>query len=63
MLGHVDSVFKGAGLEYEILINDVQEAIKEENPALSPDAQEELEGRKGLGFLLIRLHNYTYTYG
>ncbi|EFN75265.1 carboxypeptidase B [Harpegnathos saltator] len=47
MLEHVESVFRNAGLNYDVLINDVQQAIKEENPPLSPDAQEELEGRKG----------------
>lgn len=48
MLDYVESLFKSAAIKYDVLINDVQQAIKEENPPLSPEAQEELEGRKGL---------------
>lgn len=55
MLEHVETVFRNAGLEYDILINDVQQAIKDENPPLSPDVQEELQGRKGLSLSLILL--------
>lgn len=50
MVEYVESVFKCAGVQYDVIINDVQQAIKEENPPLSPEAQEELEGRKGSRF-------------
>jgi len=52
MLDHVDTIVKSSGMSYEVLIDDVQEAIDQENPTLSQSAQEELEGRKGLIFLL-----------
>jgi len=52
MLGDVKSIFKNFGLRYEVLIDDLQQAIDEENSPLSPEAEEELEGRKGLTFLL-----------
>lgn len=52
MLGNVKSIFNNFGLRYEVLIDDLQQAINEENSPLSPEAEEELEGRKGLTFLL-----------
>jgi len=52
MLDHVETIVKSSGMSYEVLIDDVQEAIDQENPTLSQSAQEELEGRKGLIFLL-----------
>lgn len=52
MVENIESLFRSYGVKYEILIDDVEQAIKEENPPLSPEAQEELEGRKGLRFLL-----------
>lgn len=59
MLEHVESVFKNAGLHYDVLIDDVQQAIKDENPPLSPEVQDELEGRKGLRlFTHTSLYNY-----
>lgn len=54
MVENIESLFKSYGVKYQILINDVEQAIKEENPPLSPEAQEELDGRKGL--LLLQLH-------
>lgn len=54
MLEHVESIFHENGLSYKVLIDDVQQAINEENPPLSPDIQQELEGRKGLTFLLYK---------
>ncbi|XP_029671098.1 carboxypeptidase B-like isoform X2 [Formica exsecta] len=47
MVENIESLFRSYGVKYEILIDDVEQAIKEENPPLSPEAQEELEGRKG----------------
>ncbi|XP_012140434.1 carboxypeptidase B isoform X2 [Megachile rotundata] len=38
---------KQKDLEYHVVIEDVQKAIDEENPALSEEEMEELEGRKG----------------
>lgn len=55
MVENIESLFRSNGVKYDILINDVEQAIKEENPPLSPEAQEELEGRKGLT-LLLQLH-------
>jgi len=55
MVENIESLFKSYGVKYQILIDDVEQAIKEENPPLSPEAQEELEGRKGLR-LLLQLH-------
>ncbi|KAL6429927.1 hypothetical protein ACFW04_007640 [Cataglyphis niger] len=46
MVENIESLFRSNGVKYDILINDVEQAIKEENPPLSPEAQEELEGRK-----------------
>lgn len=48
MLGNVESILKNCGIKYQILIDDVQEAIEEENVPLSMQMQIELEGRKGL---------------
>ncbi|XP_012230102.1 carboxypeptidase B isoform X2 [Linepithema humile] len=47
MLRNVRSIFKNLGLRHEVLIDDLQQAINEENSPLSPEAEEELEGRKG----------------
>lgn len=52
MVDNIGQLFETYNLRYEILIDDVERAIKEENPPLSQEAQEELEGRKGLSFLL-----------
>lgn len=52
MLGNVESILKDYGIKYEVLIDDVQEAIEEENMPLSTAMQDELEGRKGLRLLL-----------
>lgn len=60
MLGHVESVFRNAGLRYDILINDVQQAVNAENPPLSPDVQEELEGRKGSCELFAEFDEITF---
>ncbi|CAL1685712.1 unnamed protein product [Lasius platythorax] len=46
MVKNIESLFKSYGVKYEILIDDVEQAIKEENPPLTPEAEEELEGRK-----------------
>lgn len=35
-------------LRYHVVIEDLQKAIDEENPSLSEEEMEELEGRKGL---------------
>lgn len=64
MFEHVESIFRVAGLRYEVLIDDLQQAIKEENPPLSPDVQEELEGRKGLKdfyYYIVILISYIIT--
>ncbi|XP_032683426.1 carboxypeptidase B-like [Odontomachus brunneus] len=63
MLKHVGNVLRNAGLEYDILINDVQQAIKDENPSLSPDVQEELEGRKGHRMEWTSYHRLEDIYG
>lgn len=55
MVENIESLFKSYGVKYQILIDDVEQAIKEENPPLSPEVEEELEGRKGLR-LLLQLH-------
>ncbi|XP_071576058.1 carboxypeptidase B isoform X2 [Temnothorax nylanderi] len=47
MLDNVESILKDCGINYQVLIDDVQEAIEEENTPLSMEMQEELEGRKG----------------
>lgn len=52
MLKNVKSIFENSGLRYDVLIDDLQRTINEENSPLSPEAEEELEGRKGLMFLL-----------
>ena len=35
------------GLQFDVIIDDLQAAIDAENPSLSPEEMEELEGRKG----------------
>lgn len=55
MLGNVKSILKSFGIKYDVLIDDVQEAIEEENIPLPAQVQAELEGRKGLR-LLLRLN-------
>lgn len=57
MVKNIESLFKSYGVKYEILIDDVEQAIKEENPPLTPEAEEELEGRKGLSLLLQLYYN------
>jgi len=52
MLSDVKSILKNCGIEYQVLIDDVQEAIEKENTPLSVEMQAELEGRKGLRLLL-----------
>jgi len=52
MLSDVKSILKNCGIEYQVLIDDVQEAIEKENTPLSEEMQAELEGRKGLRLLL-----------
>ncbi|XP_070517045.1 carboxypeptidase B isoform X2 [Cardiocondyla obscurior] len=47
MIGNVDSILKNCGIKYEVLINDVQDAIDDENMPLSMQMQAELEGRNG----------------
>lgn len=34
-------------IDYEILLEDLQEAIDEENPPMNPEEEEELENRQG----------------
>lgn len=48
MLGNVKSILTNFNVNYEVLIDDVEQAIKEENVPLSIEMQTELEGRKGL---------------
>lgn len=38
---------KQKDLEYQVVIEDLQKTIDEENPSLSEQEMEELEGRKG----------------
>lgn len=52
MLGNVESILKSYGINYQVLIDNVEEAIKEENTPLTVQMQTELEGRKGLRLLL-----------
>ena len=35
------------GLQFDVTIDDLQAAIDAENPSLTPEEMEELEGRKG----------------
>ncbi|XP_028045069.1 carboxypeptidase B-like [Monomorium pharaonis] len=47
MLGNVKSILTHNNINYDVLIDNVEKAIKEENPPLSIEMQAELEGRKG----------------
>ncbi|EFN61709.1 Carboxypeptidase B [Camponotus floridanus] len=63
MVENIESLFKSYGVKYQILIDDVEQAIKEENPPLSPEAQEELEGRKGHRMEWTTYHQLADIYG
>ncbi|GAB1860577.1 Carboxypeptidase B [Camponotus japonicus] len=63
MVENIESLFKSYGIKYQILIDDVEQAIKEENPPLSPEAQEELEGRKGHRMEWTTYHQLADIYG
>lgn len=60
MLGNIDSILKNCGIKYQILIDDVQEAIEEENVPLTMQMQIELEGRKGLR-LSLQLYRLKFV--
>lgn len=52
MLDHVELILKSSEIEYEVLIDNVQEAINKENTPLTQQMQIDLAGRKGLKLLL-----------
>lgn len=43
----VSRILREKNVRYDVVINDLQKAIDEENPPLSEELMEELEGRKG----------------
>ncbi|KAI4490870.1 hypothetical protein M0804_003814 [Polistes exclamans] len=45
-IARTSRILKEKNLRYEVVINDLQRAINEENPPLSSELMEELEGRK-----------------
>ncbi|XP_011880856.1 PREDICTED: carboxypeptidase B-like [Vollenhovia emeryi] len=47
MLSNVESILKNCGIKYQVLIDDVQEAIEDENVPLTVEMAADLEGRKG----------------
>lgn len=47
MLRDIKHLFKNLSVKYDVLLNNVQQAINEENPSLSTAVLDELEGRKG----------------
>lgn len=47
-IARVSRYLKQKDLNYRIVIEDLQKAIDEENPSLSEQEVEELQGRKGL---------------
>lgn len=47
-IARVSRYLKQKDLNYRIVIEDLQKAIDEENPSLSEQEMEELQGRKGL---------------
>ncbi|XP_072767309.1 LOW QUALITY PROTEIN: carboxypeptidase B [Anoplolepis gracilipes] len=63
MVENIGSLFRSYGIKYDVLIDDVEEAIKEENPPLSPEAEEELEGRKGHRMEWTTYHRLADIYG
>lgn len=47
-ISRVSRYLKQKDLNYQVVIEDLQKAIDEENPSLSEQEMEELQGRKGL---------------
>lgn len=47
-ISRLSRYLKQKDLSYQVVIEDLQKAIDEENPSLSEQEMEELQGRKGL---------------
>jgi hypothetical protein len=43
----VKEFLDGSGLTFDVIIDNLQAAIDTENPTMTPEEMEELEGRKG----------------
>lgn len=64
-ISRVSRYLKQKELQYEVVIEDLQRAIDEENPSLSVQEMEELEGRKGLQHrcFIIRPSSIANSFG
>ncbi|XP_014606637.1 PREDICTED: carboxypeptidase B-like [Polistes canadensis] len=62
-IARTSRILKEKNLRYEVVINDLQRAINEENPPLSSELMEELEGRKGHRMEWSSYHRLDDIYG
>ncbi|XP_020278345.1 carboxypeptidase B-like [Pseudomyrmex gracilis] len=63
MLRDIKHLFKNLSVKYDVLLNNVQQAIDEENPSLSTAVLEDLEGRKGHRMEWTTYHRLDDIYG
>ncbi|XP_043685175.1 carboxypeptidase B-like [Vespula pensylvanica] len=59
----VSRILREKNVRYDVVINDLQKAIDEENPPLSEELMEELEGRKGHRMEWTSYHRLDDIYG
>ncbi|XP_015176245.1 PREDICTED: carboxypeptidase B-like [Polistes dominula] len=62
-IARTSRVLREKNLRYEVVIDDLQRAINEENPPLSAELMEELEGRKGHRMEWSSYHRLDDIYG